>query len=210
VFRNILESRIGRLLGLHVFRKKTGHFLLTQSTLGCLTAIENSTTTTLKIESPNIILLHDPEDHLFHNFRTLLLLLDLVIQILRFLLDLTPSLNHDGKLGQFIRIGGRGCFRLRNGNLTGRDDSVRHSGKIYNQRFRPTLQICEAGVATTMYPMNDLEVEEGIEILEALWFLLANRIVEMAIQVYKLDSSQASALREVYLKQNNYYVVLRT
>ena len=58
--------------------------------------------------------------------------------------------------------------------------------------------------------MNDPEVEEGIAILEAVWFLLANRIVEMAIQVYKLDSSQASALREVYLKQNNYYVVLRT
>lgn len=58
--------------------------------------------------------------------------------------------------------------------------------------------------------MNDPEVEEGVEILEGVWFLLANRIVEMAIQVYGLDSSQASALREVYLKQNNYYVVLRT
>lgn len=58
--------------------------------------------------------------------------------------------------------------------------------------------------------MNDPEVEEGVEILEGVWFLLANRIVEMAIQVYGLDSNQASALREVYLKQNNYYVVLRT
>jgi hypothetical protein len=56
---------------------------------------------------------------------------------------------------------------------------------------------------------DDPEIQEGIEILESVWYLLANRIVEMAIQVYSLDASQASALRDVYLKQNNYYVVLR-
>ncbi len=57
---------------------------------------------------------------------------------------------------------------------------------------------------------DDPEINEGIEILESVWYLLANRIVEMAIQVYALDSDQAAALREVYLKQNNYYVVLRS
>ncbi len=57
---------------------------------------------------------------------------------------------------------------------------------------------------------EDSEIQEGIEILESVWYLLANRIVEMAIQVYNLDTSQASALREVYLKQNNYYVVLQS
>ncbi len=60
-------------------------------------------------------------------------------------------------------------------------------------------------------PMNeDSEIQEGIEILESVWYLLANRIVDMAIRVYNLDASQASALREVYLKQNNYYVVLQS
>ena len=57
---------------------------------------------------------------------------------------------------------------------------------------------------------EDSEIQEGIEILESVWYLLANRIVDMAIQVYSLDTSQASALREVYLKQNNYYVVLQS
>ncbi len=74
-----------------------------------------------------------------------------------------------------------------------------------------TRQICEVAHLDFQYPMNeDSEIQEGIEILESVWYLLANRIVEMAIQVYNLDTSQASALREVYLKQNNYYVVLQS
>ena len=57
-------------------------------------------------------------------------------------------------------------------------------------------------------PMNDPEVQEGIEILESSWYLLAISIVEMAIRTYKLNDEQARALRDVYLKQNHYYVTL--
>lgn len=57
--------------------------------------------------------------------------------------------------------------------------------------------------------MNDPEVEEGIQILESTWYLLAISIVEMAITTYGLKEDQASALREVYLKQNHYYVNLQ-
>ena len=54
------------------------------------------------------------------------------------------------------------------------------------------------------------EVEEGTNLLESIWFLMANTIVELAIRTYGLDSHQASALREVFLKQNHYYVVVQS
>lgn len=56
--------------------------------------------------------------------------------------------------------------------------------------------------------MDNPDVKEGIDILESIWFLLANFIVDLAIQTYSLDSQQASALRDVFLKQNHYYVEL--
>ncbi len=56
--------------------------------------------------------------------------------------------------------------------------------------------------------MNDFEVQEGVELLESIWYLLAISIVDMAIRTYKLDEDQAQALKDVYLKQNNYYVEL--
>jgi hypothetical protein len=54
------------------------------------------------------------------------------------------------------------------------------------------------------------EIQEGIDILESTWYLLAVSIVEMAIRTYKLDEEQAQALRDVFLKQNNYFVVLQS
>lgn len=56
--------------------------------------------------------------------------------------------------------------------------------------------------------MNDPELQEGIDMLESIWYLLAIQIVNLAIEVYKLNPEQAKALRDVFLKQNNYYVVL--
>ncbi len=54
--------------------------------------------------------------------------------------------------------------------------------------------------------MDDPEIIEGTEILESMWFLTAIKIVDLAIKVYKLDEEQARALKDVFLKQNNYYV----
>jgi hypothetical protein len=56
--------------------------------------------------------------------------------------------------------------------------------------------------------MNDPELQEGIDMLESIWYLLAIQIVNIAIDVYNLNSEQAKALREVFLKQNQYYVSL--
>lgn len=56
--------------------------------------------------------------------------------------------------------------------------------------------------------MNDPEVQEGIDLLESIWYLTAIKLVDLAIQVYKLDIEQARALKDVFLKQNNYYVDL--
>lgn len=58
--------------------------------------------------------------------------------------------------------------------------------------------------------MDDPEVKEGVEILESIWYLMAISIVEMAIKTYGLNEEQAQALKDVYLKQNNYYVVLKS
>lgn len=55
--------------------------------------------------------------------------------------------------------------------------------------------------------MNN-EIEEGVQILESMWYLTAVKIIDLAIQTYKLNGEQASALKDVFLKQNNYYVKL--
>lgn len=56
---------------------------------------------------------------------------------------------------------------------------------------------------------DDSRVQEGLKLLSFLWYDIATRIVKKAIQVYKLDEEQARALREVYLKGNDYICVLR-
>ena len=54
------------------------------------------------------------------------------------------------------------------------------------------------------------EIEEGTALLESIWFLMANTIVDLAIRTYELDPQQGSALREVFLKQNHYYVTIKS
>jgi hypothetical protein len=56
--------------------------------------------------------------------------------------------------------------------------------------------------------MNSPEVDDGITLLESTWYLLAVKIVELAIHVYHVPPEQASALKDVFLKQNEYYVTL--
>ena len=56
--------------------------------------------------------------------------------------------------------------------------------------------------------MYESEVQEGVEIIESIWYVTAVKIVELAIKTYKLNEAQGKALKEVFLKQNNYYVKL--
>lgn len=51
-------------------------------------------------------------------------------------------------------------------------------------------------------------LQDGKFFLEILWYKVAEKIVEKAIDIYSLDEEQASALREVFLKPNLYVVNL--
>ena len=54
------------------------------------------------------------------------------------------------------------------------------------------------------------EQEEGTELLAHIWYTLAIKIVELAIRTYQVPPEQASALRDVFLKPNDYYVTVRS
>lgn len=55
----------------------------------------------------------------------------------------------------------------------------------------------------------DQRTEEGITLLQGMFYESAVRIVTLAIKVYNLDSEQAAALRDVYLRPNDYEIMLR-
>jgi len=55
----------------------------------------------------------------------------------------------------------------------------------------------------------DQRIEEGVEFLQSVFYETAYRIVTLAIKVYNLDFEQAAALRDVYLRTNDYQIMLR-
>ena len=55
----------------------------------------------------------------------------------------------------------------------------------------------------------DQRTEEGVALLQSLFYETAYRIVTLAIKVYNLDSDQAAALRDVYLRPNDYEIIVR-
>jgi hypothetical protein len=57
--------------------------------------------------------------------------------------------------------------------------------------------------------MNDPDVQEGIELLESIWYVTAISIIELAIKTYGLSNAQADALKDVFLRQNDYSVILQ-
>ena len=56
--------------------------------------------------------------------------------------------------------------------------------------------------------MEEATIQEGLDIITAMWYNLASKIVEMAIQVYHLDDNQAMALKDIFLRGNDYYAEL--
>ena len=52
----------------------------------------------------------------------------------------------------------------------------------------------------------DPHISEGLSMLEAIWYGLAIRIVNLAIEIYELNEDQASALKDIYCRQNDYIV----
>ena len=57
--------------------------------------------------------------------------------------------------------------------------------------------------------MEDPRIQEGLTIVQSLWYGIAVKIVNLAIEVYGLDLEQARALRDVYLRPGDYTVSLR-
>lgn len=54
--------------------------------------------------------------------------------------------------------------------------------------------------------MEDPRIQEGATMIESIWYGVGVQIVNMAIRVYSLNEEQAKALKEVYLKPNDYSV----
>lgn len=102
---------------------------------------------------------------------------------------------------------------MGNGDLVGNMNTV-GIGHFYLSLLttglgeQPAHQICLVSPYPTRYTMENPEVAEGIDIIESIWFLTAIKIVDLAIKIYNLDQDQAKALKDVFLKQNNYYVEL--
>jgi hypothetical protein len=52
-------------------------------------------------------------------------------------------------------------------------------------------------------------MRNGSHLLQMLWYCTAQRIVDTAITVYKLDDERAEALRQVYLRPGDYTVNIK-
>lgn len=51
-------------------------------------------------------------------------------------------------------------------------------------------------------------LQDGKFFLETIWYKVAVKVIEKAIEVYRLDDEEAAALREVFLRPNLYVVKL--
>ena len=49
----------------------------------------------------------------------------------------------------------------------------------------------------------------ALEYFRILWYSVAQKVVNKAIQVYDLDEGQAEALKKAYLKPNHYYARIK-
>jgi len=57
--------------------------------------------------------------------------------------------------------------------------------------------------------LMDPRMRNGSHLLQMLWYFTAQRIVDTAITVYKLDAERAEALRQVYLRPGDYTVRIK-
>ncbi len=57
--------------------------------------------------------------------------------------------------------------------------------------------------------MEDPRIQEGVEMIQTIWYGVAIQIVNMAIRTYNLNPEQGKALKELFLKPNDYTVRLR-
>lgn len=57
--------------------------------------------------------------------------------------------------------------------------------------------------------MADSRILEGVEMIQSIWYGVGVQIVNLAIKIYNLDKEQAKALKETYLRPNDFTVRLQ-
>ena len=57
--------------------------------------------------------------------------------------------------------------------------------------------------------MEDPRIQEGVDMIQSMWYGIGIQIVNLAIKVYNLTPQQAQALKDIYLKPNDYTVKIR-
>jgi hypothetical protein len=55
----------------------------------------------------------------------------------------------------------------------------------------------------------DPRIQQGKDFLEVYWIQVAEKVVATAIKVYGLSKEQGDALKTVFLRPNEYEIVLR-
>lgn len=55
-------------------------------------------------------------------------------------------------------------------------------------------------------PQTPLHI--GTRFIETLWYAFASRIIDKAIEVYKLDTDRATQLKAKFLKRGEFQVIL--
>ena len=60
-----------------------------------------------------------------------------------------------------------------------------------------------------MDPVEDQRIKRGIQIAEQMWWSLAKRIVFLAGHLYKWDDDQWRDANDLFLRPNDYKVVVK-
>lgn len=56
--------------------------------------------------------------------------------------------------------------------------------------------------------MPQTPIQLGTRFIETLWYALATRIVDRAIELYKVDEERAQELKVKFLKRGEYQVII--
>ncbi len=72
-------------------------------------------------------------------------------------------------------------------------------GELGKNEFIVPIYVC----------MEDSRIEEGVEIIQSIWYGVGVQIVNLAIKIYGLNKEQAKALKDTYLKPNDFTVRFR-
>jgi hypothetical protein len=108
---DVLQRSRGSLLRLHVSRKKALEILWREALLRRRTLIQDAATALLEVQRTDIVLLHNPENHLLQRLHPLRLLTHLLLQRGRLLIQVTPRLDDCGQVLELLLVRQRRYFQ---------------------------------------------------------------------------------------------------